>query len=230
MRHTIALLGAAALGVGALSWGSSAQAQEREEYFQNRVPAPINAFELNVGTGYTQGFGLILPGTGIPSVAGAGIAADADFGYRVNPLWSIGVQGEYQEFTAERNTAARGFAGNIGATFHAAPLLRGDPYMRLATGYRGLWSVNPPGAPTTFIHGFELGKLQLGYDMRVSREVALSPQIGIDLNLFVWQDQNGVNTRLSSAQVGSFVFAGLQGRFDMGGSSTNTTTVAKNYQ
>jgi hypothetical protein len=232
MRHTIALLGATALlGVGALTWGGSAQAQgEREEYFQNRVPAPINAFEVNVGGGYTQGFGLILPGTGIPSVAGAGIAASVDLGYRVNPRWSLGVQGEYQEFTSERNTAARGFVGNIGPTFHAAPLMRGDPFMRLATGYRGLWSVNPPGAPTTFVHGFEVAKAQFGYDMRVSRDVALAPMVGIDLNIFVWQDQNGVNTRLSSAQVGSFVWAGLQGRFDMGGTSTNMTTVAKNNE
>lgn len=230
MRHTMALVGAALLGVGAVAWGASAHAQERREnYVQERVAAPTNAFELQVGTGYTQGFGMVAPGVGIPSIAGAGIAADVDLGYRVNPLWSFGVQGEYQEFTNERNAAARGAAGNVGATFHAAPTMRGDPWLRIATGYRGLWSVNPPGTPTTALHGFEIAKAQLGYDVRVSPRFAIAPTVGIDVDLFAWQQQAGITSRLTSSQIGSFVFVGLNGRFDVGGSTTNRTTVATDY-
>jgi hypothetical protein len=231
MRHTLALVGAALLGVGALGWGASAHAQERgENYMQNRVAAPKNAFEVQVGTGYTQGFGMVAPRIGIASLAGAGFAGDLGLDYRVNPYWSIGVQGEYQEYTNERNAAARGAAGNVGVTLHAEPTNRGDPWLRIGTGYRGLWSVNPPGAPTTLLHGFQLAKAQLGYDIRVSPGVAIAPTAGVDVTLFNWQQQSGVNTRLSSSQIGSFVFAGLNGRFDMGGTTTNKTTVATDYR
>jgi len=230
MRHTMALVGAALVGVGALACGSSAHAQERREtYTQNRMAAPTKAFELQVGTGYTQGFGMAAPGVGIPSLAGAGLAADVDLGYRVNPLWSIGVQGEYEEFTNERNAAARGAAANVGVTFHGAPLRRGDPWLRVATGYRGLWDVNPPGIPTTVLHGFELAKAQVGYDVRVSPGFAIAPTAGIDVNLFAWQQQAGFTNRMTASQIGSFVFAGLNGRFDLGGSTTNRTTVATDY-
>ncbi len=66
------------------------------------------------------------------------------------------------------------------------------------------------------LHGFELGNLLIGYDFRLSEGVALSPMAGIDLNLFLWDHVDGVTTALSSAQVNTFVFAGLQGRFDAG--------------
>jgi hypothetical protein len=227
MRHTRALVGIALVGSGAFAWGTSGHAQERRERsMQNRVAAPVNAFELQLGTGYTQGFGMAAPRVGIPSLAGAGIAADVDLGYRATPLWSIGVQGEYQEFVNEHNAAARGAAGNVGVTFHAAPERQGDPWLRIATGYRGLWSVHPPGMPTTLLNGFEIAKAQIGYDVRVSPGFAIAPTAGIDVDLFAWQEQAGVNSRLTSSQIGSFVFAGLNGRFDVGGSTSHETAVA----
>ncbi len=130
MRHMPLFFGAALLGAGALAGGSTAQAQE-EPFLRQSVPAPINAFELRVGGGYTQGFGLITPGVGIPSVAGAGVNGNLGLGWRVNPFWSVGVLGEYQQFNGENNEVARGFLGNLGVTLHAAPLTRGDPWVRL---------------------------------------------------------------------------------------------------
>jgi hypothetical protein len=189
-------------------------------YVQQAVAAPANALELKLGTGYTEGFGRIAPSQSIPDVAGGGLGVDVDVDYRVDPRWSLGIQGEYQEFTNEVDMAARGLASNVGFTYHALPQLRGDPWLRLGTGYRLLWQVNPPGAPTRVVHGLELAKATVGYDVRVTEDVALAPAVGADLNLFLWQDQNGLNTALSSAQVGMFVFAGLQGRFDVGGRSS----------
>jgi hypothetical protein len=245
MRETIAVLGAAMLGAAA-TWAPSAHAQQTpqlspyfqgqspndpsasgythpdvgygaEDYYKSMLPAPTQAFELKVGTGYTQGFGNIVPNTTIHSVAGAGIGVNADFDYRVSPMVSFGVAGQYQEFTAENNSAARGFAGNIGFTAHAAPFHRGDPWLRLGTGYRLLWNVNPVGGgPTVMTHGFELAALNLGYDLRLSEGVAIAPMIGADFNMFVWTDTEGVSQRLSTVQIGTFVFAGLQGRFDGG--------------
>ncbi len=249
MRHTIALFGAALVGVG--TWGSTAHAQgdntyppqayppqsssytpppapaHEERFVYQQMPAPVNAFELRVSSHYTQGFGKPAPGVGMPSVAGAGVNGTLDLDYRATPWVSMGLQGEYQEFTSEQNTAARGFAGNVGVTFHGAPLFRGDPYLRFGAGYRLLWSVNPPGSTTTTFHGFELGKVTLGYDLRLTPGVAIAPQIGADLTMFVWEDVGGVNSALSVVTVATFVYAGLQARFDMG-PTTDSTTVAVN--
>jgi hypothetical protein len=246
MRETIAVLGAAMLGTAAATWATGAQAQSSpqispyfqvqnqtdpsapalthpdvgygvEDYYKGQVPAPTQSFELKVGTGYTQGFGNIVPNTTIHSVAGAGIGVNADFDYRISPRVSVGVAGQYQEFTAENNSASRGTSGNIGFTVHGAPFYRGDPWMRLGTGYRLLWSVNPVGGgPTVLTHGFELAALSLGYDLRLSEGVAIAPMIGADINMFVWSEAAGISARLSTVQLGTFVFAGLQGRFDAG--------------
>jgi hypothetical protein len=169
---------------------------------------------------------MVAPGQSIPDTAGAGFGVDVDADYRANPYWSVGLQGEYQEFSSEHDTASRGLTGNLGVTYHATPSNRGDPWLRLGTGYRMLWQVDPPGAPTTLLHGFQLGKATIGYDVRVSRDVALSPEVGADLDLFVWADQNGTNRQLSTAQVGTFIFAGLQGRFDVGDHAGRAATPA----
>jgi hypothetical protein len=183
------------------------------------MPAPSNALELKVGTGYTQGFGNIAPGQSIPSNARAGIAVDGEIDHRITPHWSLGLQGEYQEFDAINNSAARGFAGNLGFTVHGSPYLQADPWFRLGFGYRMTWLLNPlnePGVGQTMLHGFELAKATLGYDFRLSPGVALAPEVGADVNLFLWRDQNGTNTSLSDPQVGTFIFAGMQARFDVG--------------
>lgn len=224
MRKLIASFGAAAVGAGALVGGSTAHAQEAS-YLQQNVPAPSNALELRVGTGYTQGFGNVLPGQGMSRVAGPGVGVDVGVSHRVTPHWSYGVEGEYQEFSNGLNAAARGVAVNAGATDHINPTLRGDPYVRIAGGYRMLWSVNPPGAPTSTIHGLEPVKATLGYDVRVTPDIALSPQIGGGLDLFIFQNTNGVS-RGVSPQVATFVFAGVGGRFDLGGSRAPASNVA----
>jgi hypothetical protein len=183
-----------------------------------------------VGTGYTQGFGMITPNVGIPSVAGAGIGVNGDIAYRINPHASIGVAGQYQEFTSENNSASRGFAGNLGITYHGTPLLRGDPWVRFGAGYRMLWSVNPVGplgvsGPTVLVHGFELAALNIGYDVRLSEGVAIAPMIGADLTMFLWQDTSAFgNHALSSAELGTFVFAGIQGRFNAGPTTASSRT------
>jgi hypothetical protein len=251
MRETIAVFGAALVGASALTWGGVAHAQQAapffagqndasepglthpdvgygmEDYYKRGLPAPTQAFELKLGTGYTQGFGMIAPNVGIPSVAGAGIGANVDLDYRMTPHTSFGVAGQYQQFTAENNAASRGAMGNIGFTFHGAPMQRADPWLRLAAGYRLLWSVNPVnGGPTVLVHGFELAALNLGYDVRLSEGVAIAPMIGADLNLFVWERADGITRALSTAQVGTFVFAGLQGRFDAGSSTASSATAS----
>jgi hypothetical protein len=228
MRPPIAAAGAVLFGLAAGVYETTANADEAS-FYQHAIPAPTHAFELKVETTYTQGFGMIAPRTGVPDVTGAGIAFALAADYRASPWLSFGVQGEYQEFSNELDTAARGTVANAGFTLHATPFVRGDPWLRLAIGYRLLWAVDPPGAPTTLFQGFELLKISFGYDIRLSRGLALSPMAGIDVNLFLWQVQDHVSTALASAQVGSFVSAGALGRFDFGGASVPSSEVAPNF-
>lgn len=223
MRRMIALMGSAMLGLSAAAWASNANAQAAQEAptWQGVLPAPNNAFELRLATGYTQGLGNIAPGMHVIGVAGAGISGTLDLDYRVNPFWSIGGEAQYQEFTRENNNGARGLAMNIGVTGHFAPFRRVDPFVRLGSGYRLLWVVNQLGSPNTtyYYNGFQFLAGQIGVDFRMSRDVAFAPVIGADLQAFFWQDGT---TALSSGQLSSFVYAGLQGRFDMGGNAPQT--------
>jgi hypothetical protein len=163
---------------------------------------------------------MVAPGRGVTDVAGPGASIDVDADYRASPLWSLGLQGGFQEFSSGLNTGARGVAANVGVTLHAAPALRGDPWLRIGAGYRLIWDVNPPASVTTARQGLQIAKATLGYDVRVARAVAFSPVVGADLDLFLWQTQNRVMSALSSGAIGTFLFLGVQGRFDLGHEDT----------
>jgi len=191
--------------------------------WQRQMAAPVDAFELKLGTGYTQGFGRIVPGVGIPQVAGAGVGVNLELDHRVTPYWSWGIQGQYQELGREDNAGgSRGLTGNIGVTGHMSPYSATDPWARIGSGYRLLWLVDPPFLPTQMLHGFEAADLMLGLDLRPASSVALSPVIGADVNVFVWNH----SVPLSSAQVGTFIFAGLQLRLDAGPKAVEAPAVA----
>jgi hypothetical protein len=227
MRQRIDLYGAMLMGIGVVTWGSNAPAQE-ETFFRQYLPAPSNAFELQLSTGYSQGFGNVLPNTTITDVAGAGIGFTGALGYRINPIASVELEGQYSVFTAEHDSSSRGLDTNIGVTLHAMPESRGDPWLRLATGWRGVWQNSPTGPlgifvtdNTRLIHGWDVISARIGYDFRSSNNVAWSPVVGADLQSFIWGDSNSHSTTLSPWQWGTFIYAGLQGRFNAGGSSAS---------
>jgi outer membrane protein OmpA-like peptidoglycan-associated protein len=211
-RYTIALFGGALALASVIS--TTARAQENG-YFSERVGAPSKAYELKIGTGYTQGFGNLAPGRELDTVSGAGIGFDTEFDYRISRTWSAGVELQFQALSAGENSSVGGIATSVGGTYHFAPVMRGDPWIRLGSGYRVIWESDPKGAPGTTISrsGFDVAALKVGYDVRVSEDVALAPVVGADLNIFAFQEGH----TMDSAQVGSFVWAGLQGRFDFGG-------------
>ena len=94
-------------------------------------------------------------------------------------------------------------------------------------GYRLLWEV-PNIGPTLTTHGFDVGKLRAGIDFRMDENVAIGPMIGADATLFLFQDFPNVQTNISDPTVSTFVYAGLQGRFDIGGQTTTAPrTVAQ---
>ena len=214
---------AAALAALVSAGATPAFAQTTESgYLGTPVRAPKNAFELGVNTGYTQGFGALTRRVPLGSLAGPGFAAGLDLGYRVSPGFSIGVAGQYQGFSASSalptGTVVRGASVDLQGTLHGAPYSRVDPFVTIGAGYRALWEVPTGIAPTIMTHGFELAKLQLGLDLRVSESVAIAPVIGAGVDMFVWENTEGAETaQLRNRGASGFVFAGVQGRFDHGG-------------
>lgn len=192
---------------------------ERPAEERGRIAAPKNAFELSIATGYTQGFGYLKEGESMPSVVTPGIGFDLGLGYRIDPNWAVLWAGQYQEFTAERVSAARGVTTSIAAQYHLAPTVMTDPWIELGAGYRFLWE-DPSIGPTLMTHGIQLGRLRAGLDLRADKAVAVGPVIGADLNLFLFQDFPNLATNIPDPRVSTFIYAGLQGRFDFGGTPT----------
>jgi hypothetical protein len=67
------------------------------------------------------------------------------------------------------------------------------------------------------MQGVEWAKLQIGVDYRIDQAVAISPVVGADLTTFFTQSTPTSNgfTNTTNPTVNTFVFAGVQGRFDI---------------
>jgi hypothetical protein len=186
------------------------------------LPAPRRAFEVSVDLGWTQGFGSLRDGRAVGDVAGAGAALGLGLGYRAIPYVSVAATAMALGFDASstlpQGTMVRGLAAGLEATFHVSPHRRVDPWVSLGGGYRALWEVPEGTAPTTLTHGLSLGRLAIGLDVRPSESFAVAPMIGADLDMFMWRKSSGAEAgRLEGGGVSAFLFAGLRGRFDIGG-------------
>jgi hypothetical protein len=187
------------------------------------VRAPNGAFEIGVDAGYAQGFGNVSPGRGVGEVAGAGGTLGLHLGYRLDPHWYVGAAGQYQGYGTSNVRGnvgtVRGATAGIEGSYHMQPYSRLDPFVTLGTGYRALIESPPGTAPNTVTHGLELGRVEVGLDVRPSESVAIAPVIGADVNMFMWRTGGGAETApLTGKGINTFVFAGLKGRFDIGGS------------
>lgn len=201
-----------------------AQPPENKTPFDHEVAPARSAFELGVATGYSRGVGDIGANVNaLDDLAGAGAAVELAAGYRIIPHLSIGGYGSfamYQTGTSleSGNNVYSGTAG-LQAVVHFRPSHSVDPWASLGGGWRGLWLV-PDAAKNTSLQGFQLARLQLGVDYRVSRNIALAPVLGGSIDMFVQQD-SPMTIGYSSIQdkrVNFTGFAGVSGRFDFGGS------------
>jgi hypothetical protein len=182
------------------------------------IPAPSDALELLVGGGYAQGFGNVKSGLGLPEVATPGAAFNLGIGYRIDPRWAVLWQGGYAELTAERASAARSFTTGLALQYHVNPMHRVDPWLSVGVGYR-FFVEQPAVGPNLLTHGFQLGRLEAGIDFRTGDNIAFGPMIGADATVFLFQDIPNAQTNIPDPRLSTFVFAGLQGRFDVGGST-----------
>jgi hypothetical protein len=219
-----------ALALVALAPRARAQPPEERSWFQERMAAPSRALEITLGSGYTQGLGMLSGTTSLPSIASAGAGFDAGVGYRASKHLSLALVGQYHELVAERGSpfsklpSVRGATAGVAVTYHFIPEQRLDPWVELGTGYRMLWETSTAGRPGAFSHGIELARARVGVDFRIAHQFALGPMIGADANLFLWRDALGARA-IDDVRMSTFVFAGVQGRLDVGGTLVGATTL-----
>jgi outer membrane protein W len=191
--------------------------------FDHRVAPVKNALELGVATGYSQGGGKLGGNMGnLEDISGPGAAFELDAGYRIIPQLSIGAYGTFAQNqrgdALDTNAKVYGATAGVQAAWHFRPEMSIDPWVSLGTGWRGLW-VDSQSAKNTSLQGLELARLQIGADYRVSEDVAIAPVIGGSLSMFVSQDSPMTTdyTEIKDKKVSFTGFAGLSGRFDLGG-------------
>lgn len=201
--------------------------------FDHPVPAvDRKAFEIAVATGYTQAGGK-LGGTlgNIEDVSGPGGAVEVDLGYRLIPQLTVGLYGTLSKHQAgdslADSTSVLGASAGAQAAWHFRSDAAIDPWISLGTGWRGLW-LSPETGKATSLHGFELARLQIGADYRLTKAIAISPVIGGSVTMFVSENSPMTDsaTEISDKKVNFTGFAGLQGRFDFGGPARARTSAA----
>ncbi|XXX73437.1 hypothetical protein WMF30_37930 [Sorangium sp. So ce134] len=218
-------IAAAALGVlcAREAFAQDYEGEVPPSYLSSPLRAPGNALELGVSAGYTQGFGHIGSERRLSDVSGPGAGVGVKLGYRATPKIGLGVTSSYEQYLAagpdRRETDVRGLTAGAEARFHLAPFQRIDPVIALGSGYRALWTAAPGRQRDTITHGVELARLSATLDVRMSDSVALGPSIGGGLNVFLLERAGGASAarEVRGSRVNSFVFAGLEGRFDLGG-------------
>ncbi|MBL8741166.1 MAG: OmpA family protein, partial [Myxococcales bacterium] len=190
-------------------------------YDRTEVLAPHGAFELGFEGGYTQPFGELADGVAVGDIAKSGGAAGLNVGYRFTPRWAISLYGQFHESSVEDNLPGdvdvRGVSTGLMGTFHTRPYMVVDPYLSLGTGYRAFFIARSEDVNET-LHGFQIARAMFGVDFRVSEDVALGPQVGADVNVFVADKvENRDVSSVDSVRPSTFLFAGVGGRFDIGG-------------
>jgi hypothetical protein len=192
--------------------------------FDREVPAVKSAFEIGVATGYSQGGGKLGGNMlSLEDVSGPGAAVEVDVGYRIIPELTVGAYGTFAKYqhgdSIAADTDVLGATAGIQAAWHFRPDRSVDPWVSLGTGWKGLW-LDPSSGKVTSLQGLELARLQLGADYRITKDIAISPVIGGSLSLFISQDSAMTTdlTEIQDKKVNVTGFAGLSGRFDLGGS------------
>lgn len=226
-----------AVCLGATSSALAQTQRNGEADFDRPMRERSEALELTLGGGYSQGFGRFAgPQLSVGTIAQEGAAFELGVGYRLRPEWSLGAIGQYQEFRPATgivgqtgSVGTRGMVAAVGATYHLRPARSVDPFAQLATGYRLLWEARGGASPTPDVtrHGFDVARFVAGVDLRANDDVAIAPVVGADLTAFAWNRTGGATTSPSVGDWGlsSFLFVGLQGRFDIGGVKRSTAPV-----
>ncbi len=95
---------------------------------KDAVLAPKRATELGLESGYTQPFGSIDALRSVNRIAHAGGAIGLTYAYRINPRFSFGVTGQYEQSAPDAqlglDASVRGVAAGLVGTYHFRPYSR----------------------------------------------------------------------------------------------------------
>jgi hypothetical protein len=220
---TLLALSLTSLLAGKIAYADDNNSLEASSSFDHHVAPPANALEIAVATGYTQGVGPIGGNTQhVEDLSRAGGAVELDAMYRINSTFAVGAYGSFSKYATgdqiSDQTDVFGATAGIQAAAHLRPERSVDPWVSVGSGWRGLW-LSPQSGKNTSLQGLELARLRLGVDYRISEDVAISPVIGGSLNMFVSEDSPMTTkyTEISSKKANFVGFAGIAGRFDLGG-------------
>ena len=185
------------------------------------VPAVTHALEIGVSGGYAQGTGDIGDGMGsVGDLAGAGGAGELQLGYRLLPHLTLGLYGTFSGYAdgdlIQQSTDVLGASAGIRADWHFLPAAELDPWVSLGTGWRGLW-LSPDQGGNTSLQGFEIARLQVGVDYRITPEVSISPVLGASVSRYTQQDSPATDgyQDINDPQAQAYFFGGVMGRFDL---------------
>jgi hypothetical protein len=185
------------------------------------LSAVRGALEIGVAVSYSQGMGSV--GEGVPNVtstAGAGELLELDVGWRVNPnllLGAYSTAAKYNPRSAFSGADVWSVTAGLQANWHFLPGTGLDPWLGMGAGYRLYWIAQ--GRGTDIRQGVDLGRLQIGLDVPLSRRIAVSAFIGVSVSLFLVR-QGTLEDSFSSIpgpQLTAFFTGGLLARFDLFG-------------
>ncbi len=203
---------------------ASAQSESEDASAFDHTVRPVqNAFEIGVAAGYNQGGGKVGGGMGdLQDLASAGGNVEIDLGARIIPNLSVGLYGTIsqssQGSSVNSSTDVYGASAGVQATWHFRPATSVDPFVTLGGGWRAL-RLDPSSGKNTTLQGIQLARLQVGVDYRVTPDIAIAPVVGGALDMFVSQDSPMTEdyTEIQNKKVNFTGFAGIAGRFDLGG-------------
>jgi hypothetical protein len=191
--------------------------------------APQGALELTLGNGYSQGFGSPDSRTQtLTDQTRGGLSTQLGINLRLTPRWAVGSYFEGSRYFAAGGqpdgTVGYGAAFGMQVQWHLAPFSRIDPWLGLGTGWRGYWLDLPEGHES--LHGYDVLRLRLGADYKLGPSTSVGPMLGATLTLFdTRRDAVTEETRSTrDPEVTAFLFAGIQGRFAIGGDRVSEST------
>jgi len=185
--------------------------------------APARAFELTFGEGYHQGFGQgSSKNEKLGDLGRAGLSMELGLGYRINPHFAVAFYMEGARYTngssVPREASSWGAAAGIEGTYHFMPFSRIDPWIGIGHGVRGyLVDRSDPG--TKALLGLDVARLRVGADFKVGSAFSIGPVVSASLTRFggYHSSETSHPENIEDRGWSTFVFAGLQGRIDIGG-------------
>jgi hypothetical protein len=219
----------------AITFTSSASFAQTTDQGTETSPhaAPAGALELTFGSGYNHGFGDVDGGSlNLRDYAKGGPGLRFGIGYRIDPHWMVGGYGETAMYLRRSNTEADtrtwGSALGVQGNYFFAPYATFNPWVGLGTGVRAHF-LHRPSTDTSVAYGWDVVRASVGLEYRVGPSTSFGPTVGATITTFGARGDVEEPTKIGNREPSTFVFAGFQGRFDIGGErvTASRTEVAR---